>query len=578
MSNGLAKDYYTSVIEFISNSHDAGANNISISASLDQLVIEDDGVGMDKESIHNFFTKGTDYKRINTETPEGRRMLGRFGLATLLLRHLGDAYRVETWRNGQKIVVEQDFARDGWKRPKTDVFRSSEEKPSGTRITITKPRYKFNSGQFSIEKLRTEITWGFPPLRDLKIRLNGEEVQKRGTVVRGTEYDATAKISDKVRISGSIFSNSHRGSNRARLPHSGIILYVNGRRVGDPSEFGLTRIDPRFQGNVLGLIDVYGLPDGIRFDRSGFLRTQAYLKIKDCLLAILQSMKDDLNAGVGRMEYYSARTKVGYIDNALALATDRLNTKLQCGGKNKYTLAFDAGEHSGPIARLDEDTNTIYINQSNPKLIRRTGKITGQDLETALLMSAIVAVAEHEVGNKSNAAFFSNLDNQITLAADRLFESYQTVHADLRTTRVTGDITPVSSVYLNPYRLYLPIELSQLTGWDAGTLRVLMLSCLTSDEMHGAIVNTRKIKGTKVRVLLPELEGFVPAGKLARPDYWASDWRYNYDFQVDRILQREAQNVDYLKNVATVNPVENPFILVKKGYERQFLKLWEKLG
>ena len=57
MSNGLAKDYYTSVIEFISNSHDAGANNISISASLDQLVIEDDGVGMDKESIHNFFTK-----------------------------------------------------------------------------------------------------------------------------------------------------------------------------------------------------------------------------------------------------------------------------------------------------------------------------------------------------------------------------------------------------------------------------------------------------------------------------------------------------------------------------------------
>ena len=97
MSNGLAKDYYTSVMEFICNGHDAGAHNFSISTSLERLVMEDDGKGMDQDSIHHFFTKGTDYKRVNPETEEGRQVLGRFGLATLLLRHLGDAYRLETW-------------------------------------------------------------------------------------------------------------------------------------------------------------------------------------------------------------------------------------------------------------------------------------------------------------------------------------------------------------------------------------------------------------------------------------------------------------------------------------------------
>src|SRR3989338_15147 len=163
MSSGLAKDYYTSVIEFICNGHDARAHKFSIVASIDQLVMEDDGIGMDKESIHDFFTKGTDYKRVNTETPEGRKMLGRFGLATLLLRHLGDAYMLETWKNGKTIMVHQDFAKEGWKNPQTEIMKSNEQTTSGTRITITKPRYEFGTEEFNINKLLYQIASSFPP-------------------------------------------------------------------------------------------------------------------------------------------------------------------------------------------------------------------------------------------------------------------------------------------------------------------------------------------------------------------------------------------------------------------------------
>lgn len=575
MSNGLAKDYYTSVIEFLSNGHDAGAHNFSIVASIDQLVMEDDGKGMDKDSIHDFFTKGTDYKRVNLETEDGRQVLGRFGLATLLLRHLGDAYKLETWKNGRKIIVNQDFAKNGWKRPNTKLVRVNEQNPSGTRITITKPRYKLNSEEFNLDKLRSEITWGFPPLRDFKITLNGQEVQKRGVVRYGTEYDATTQISERVRISGSIYYNSHQGKAAAqRLPlNIGVILYVNGRRVGDPQDFGLARMDSRLQGNVLGLIDVYGLPDRIRFDRSGFLRTPSYMKIREHILQILQGMKTDLDSGTDRRAFYNARTTVRYIDQALVAATDRLNGKLKLEGGNKYTLEFDTGRKSGPVARLDNADKIVYINQSNPQLIRRTGKRTGLDLENSLLMASVVAIAEYEAGKGASRTLFSDLNEQIAGVGAKLFEGYQTIQADLRTVKGTDDITPVTELYLNPYRLYDPQEVAHLTGWDVSTIKVLALSCLSPEEMHGAITNTRKIKGDKLRVLLPQLEGFVAAGKLAEPEYWVRDWKYAYNFQVDRVVAAHVGSVDYLKNIGIINP----FILVKRGYEKQFSKFLREL-
>lgn len=414
MSNGLARDYYTSVLEFISNGHDAGAHRFSIVASIDQLVMEDDGTGMNKDSIHNFFTKGTDHKRVNLETDEGRRVLGRFGLASLLVRHLGDAYRLETWRDGEKIMVWQDFESDGWRKPGTEVLKSDEKTPNGTRITITKPRYQLNSDEFNLDKLRTQITYGFPPLHDFIITLNDKEVPKRGTVKYGIEYDATAKISDKVRISGSIFYNSHRGyKDKAggRLPFDGgIVLYVGGRMVGDPKDFGLASIDGRFPGNVLGIIDVHGLSDKIRFDRSGFLRTSSYDGIREHIFRILQSMRSDLDSGAGRRDFYFARRQVKYIDQALEGAESRLNTKLKLEGKNQYAMEFDTGKRSGPIARVDYNNKVIYINQTNPQLIRTTGERSGTITENLLLMSSIVALAEYEASRGANKSLFSGLD------------------------------------------------------------------------------------------------------------------------------------------------------------------------
>ena len=140
--------------------------------------------------------------------------------------------------------------------------------------------------------------------------------------------------------------------------------------------------------------------------------------------------------------------------------------------------------------------------------------------------------------------------------------------------RGTDDVSPVAELHLNPYRLYDPQEISQLTGRDVSTIKVLELSCLSQEDMHGAITKQRKIRGDKVRVLLPQLEGYIAAGKLADPKYWVRDWRYNYNFQLDRALAAHVGEVDYLKNIGTLQP----FIVVKRGYESQFLKFKEKVA
>jgi hypothetical protein len=576
MSAGLAKDFYTSVIELISNSHDAGAHNLAINASLDRLVLEDDGKGMDRVSIQDFFTKGTDYKRVHTETDEGRQVLGRFGLATLLLRHLGDAYRLETWRRGEKIVVNQDFVRDGWKSPRSQVMRSDEATPSGTRITITKPAYKLGSDQFNLDKLKSEITWGFPPIPDFRIILNSVEVPKRATVRYGIEYDVSAQITDKVRISGSIFYNGHSGKRSGRLPfNGGIILYSNGRRVGDPEDFREGDVGRRLAGKIIGFIDIHGLSDRIRFDRSGFLRTEAYLQIKDHIERVLQGIRTDQHYGMNNRQYYEARKKVKYIEMALDSATERLNAKLRKPEEERYALAFDTGELSGPIARYDQDSRVIYINQANPQLVRKLGEKSSKDLEGMILMAAIVALGEHEVarGSVRTMRAFSALDREIVEASARLFSKYPSVQADLRTVNRTDDVAKVSEIYLNPSRLYETHELAQMTGWDVSTIKVLALSSLQDSEMHGNLVSTRKIRGDRARELLARMEGFVPARKIIDPEYWHSDWRYGYDFSVDRMLQERIDGKGYLVDIGVLQP----FMVVERGHEREFLRSMQDL-
>lgn len=285
---------------------------------------------------------------------------------------------------------------------------------------------------------------------------------------------------------------------------------------------------------------------------------------------VLQSIRTDLDSGNARYDFTYSRLAVPHIEQSLDAATVRLNSKLKLKGHSIYTLEFDTGKKSGPLARVDPTGKFIYINQANPQLIWHGLKRVNRNLENMLLMAAIVALAEYKVSQNHRGATsaFSKLDRNIAQVASSLFEDYKSIQADLRIVKGTDDVTPVANVYLNPYRLYGIQEITHATGWDQSTIRLLFLSGVLDVDRLDSVTGTRKMRGDKVRAALQVLEGYTPAAKLADPEYWNSGWRFSYNFRVDRALASRQDLPIYLKDIGKTNP----FLLVRRGFEEQFLK------
>ncbi|WP_214797988.1 MULTISPECIES: ATP-binding protein [unclassified Exiguobacterium] len=146
----LIKDVPASVVEIIKNSYDADAENVNISFSkiiIDncptlQIVIEDDGHGMDLDTIKTkWFVPATSnklnqkYSTLKNRALQGRKGLGRYAVAVL-----GNKLTLETTHNNEKTIVRLDW--DEFDNQvyledvliELDTFETDD--PNGTRIII----------------------------------------------------------------------------------------------------------------------------------------------------------------------------------------------------------------------------------------------------------------------------------------------------------------------------------------------------------------------------------------------------------------------------------------------------------
>src|SRR5947207_1457770 len=89
----LGYDSYASVMDLLDNSIDAEASNIEITISEDKgdirIVIEDDGVGMDEDTLSEALRLGSDTQRESGD-------LGKFGLG-LVTASIGLSRRIEVY-------------------------------------------------------------------------------------------------------------------------------------------------------------------------------------------------------------------------------------------------------------------------------------------------------------------------------------------------------------------------------------------------------------------------------------------------------------------------------------------------
>lgn len=206
------------VREAISNSIDAGAKSIKIGFDAEkqygnyvlQVIIRDDGNGMDLDELQSFFDLGNSKKRNQSN------LIGEKGHGTKVFFNCS-LITVATAKNGKTLIAEMErpFAslHDG-NLPKANVREQSDNSKNGTEILIK--GFNNNQGElFTHERLKDYIKWftkfasfqnefGSVDLNDLKIELKGLDQQEYELVTFGHEFpqpsDSMQKLFDEYLV------------------------------------------------------------------------------------------------------------------------------------------------------------------------------------------------------------------------------------------------------------------------------------------------------------------------------------------------------------------------------------------
>ncbi|MFG0642870.1 ATP-binding protein [Delftia sp. WSY_22] len=100
------------ISEAVANAWDADAQNVRILISPNQIVIEDDGCGMDLTSVNKrFLAVGYDKRTSEgSASQKGRRFMGRKGIGKLSLFSIADSIDIHTQKNGEKHAFTMSVA------------------------------------------------------------------------------------------------------------------------------------------------------------------------------------------------------------------------------------------------------------------------------------------------------------------------------------------------------------------------------------------------------------------------------------------------------------------------------------
>ena len=110
----------SAILELVKNAYDAEVLNLTIKFNENQLIIEDDGIGMNAEDIKKYWMHiGKSQKKYNIidKNNKNRVLAGSKGLGRFALARLGENIRLFN-KNGTKIII--DNLRDKWGKRKVE--------------------------------------------------------------------------------------------------------------------------------------------------------------------------------------------------------------------------------------------------------------------------------------------------------------------------------------------------------------------------------------------------------------------------------------------------------------------------
>lgn len=173
------------VRELVANAYDADAVTVKITLTEQELMVEDDGTGMDREGLTQYFTIGSDYKRVHpTSSLLKRQRIGEFGIGKFAVLSLCNRFSMYTKKNDYTATIlfdkEQFESNNEWEIPLLE--QSSSGSGHGTKVTLHDLRYPIGSEQLE-RRLRQQLPLG---QKDFRVFLNGSRILPH--VVPGRRY------------------------------------------------------------------------------------------------------------------------------------------------------------------------------------------------------------------------------------------------------------------------------------------------------------------------------------------------------------------------------------------------------
>ncbi len=165
--------------ELVSNAYDADATVVQITVRPGNIVVEDNGSGMDEQRLRQYFTIGSQEKRLHAVSPKySRKRIGEFGIGKFSVLTLAGRFSIETQQaerqfHAQLVFDAAEWARDqhNWHVP-CQILPYDASRVPGTRITITHMRKSLEPSQV-IRTIRERLPLG---KEDFHIFVNGSEV------------------------------------------------------------------------------------------------------------------------------------------------------------------------------------------------------------------------------------------------------------------------------------------------------------------------------------------------------------------------------------------------------------------
>ena len=484
IGNLLFRDLVMCLEELVANSHDADAENVRIDydPKKNLLVVSDDGEGMDAEGLRSFYTMGDSPKKLNPISPKGRSRIGKYGIASLVLRGLTRHYVLQSFRNGVCYTAEESFGELDSDDKSIEITKiNTDRKKHGVIITMDDLRFVADDRTLDVSQLWKRLAVEMPVLPDFSVFLNGGEVKPK-IKVDGVEYLIDENDPVLGRVSGSLYY-----SQTPLKEEGGIYIKVHGRAVGGKNLelFGSSFVG--FRDRIFGVVNADGLEDIIGFDRSNFLDHPKFSRLAAYLDNILRQMRQDADAS--NVARRGVRFK-GKIDNILADVGRFVGCVL---GESSYEVSFDERK-AGAAARLDRGGKRLYINPRSPVVALQY--IKPNSIRSALLDAAVFAMVYDSLPTEHRRNY-----STLQLKAAEASAGYKDGSlADILNVEDGGGR---SVVRVSPARLYDYSEVTGITGYSVSIVRDLVSSeiCVYRDD---------RILGREVLKVIKIMKGRIP--------------------------------------------------------------------